>query len=313
MRTSRAVLTFDELVDGELVVLAQSGDVAALGSLLARHRGGMLAVALSVLRDPVESEDAVQDASLTALARIGDVRDPVAVGPWLKMIVRNLCRKRLATTKAIPVGHLPPVADPAADPQEVLEQHAQRDWVWHAVGLLSPPLRTVTLLRYFSSVTRYDEIAAACGIPVGTVRRRLHEARGILSRTLLTMRHSAHDDMAALTAARRRDAEEAVAAGHHGTFGALLRERWWPDVDIAWANGRRTHGIEHLVRVVDDRMSAGTRQRVTGVAASADVVVWETDVFSPPEAGPGCAPYMCWLLSYDAGRVRRVRLIHRAA
>lgn len=300
-------------LDRELVLLAQSGDSAALGTLLARHRAGMLAVAVSMLRDPAESEDAVQDASLTALARIGDLRDPAAVGPWLRMIVRNLCRKRLNATTAILAGDLPPSAERAADPQEVLERHAQRDWVWHAVGLLSPPLRTVTLLRYFSSVTRYDEIAAACGVPVGTVRRRLHEARGILSRTLSASRHNAYDDMAAVAAKRRREAEEAVAAGHQGTFEAFLRERWWPDVDIVFGNGRRTRGIGHLTQVVDVRTAAGTRQRLTGVAASIDVVVWETDVSSPPDAGPGCAPSMCWLLSYDADRVRRVRMIHRAA
>ncbi|MEU6782894.1 sigma-70 family RNA polymerase sigma factor [Nonomuraea angiospora] len=126
-------------------LVAQSGDSAALGTLLARHRAGMLAVAVSVLRDPAEGEDAVQDASLTALARIGDLRDPAAVGPWLRMIVRNLCRKRLNATTAIPAGDLPPSPERAADPQEVLERHAQRHWVWHAVGLLSPPLRTVTL------------------------------------------------------------------------------------------------------------------------------------------------------------------------
>jgi hypothetical protein len=40
------------------------------------------------------------------------------------------------------------------------------------------------------------------------------------------------------------------------------------------------------------------------VVASGDVVVWETNVFSPPDGGPGCSPYTCWLLSYDAGRLR---------
>jgi RNA polymerase sigma-70 factor, ECF subfamily len=311
VRVPSGASILDEAVDRELAVLARSGDATALGSLLARHRAGMLAVALSVLRDPDESEDAVQDASLTALARIGDLRDPSAAGPWLKMIVRNLCRKRLRVTAAIPAGDLPPVAVSTADPQEVLERHAQRDWVWHAVGQLSPPLRTVALLRYFSSVTRYEEIAAVCGIPLGTVRSRLSDARTALSRTLLSTRYAAHDDVAAMTAMRHGQAEQTIAAGHRGTFAALLRETWWPDAEVAWPDGRRGHGVDRLVRVVEDRMAAGTRQRVTGVAASADVVVWETDVFTPPDGEPGCSPYTCWLLVYDAGRVRQLRLFHR--
>ncbi|WP_406319317.1 RNA polymerase sigma factor [Streptomyces sp. NBC_00118] len=40
-----------------------------------------------------DAEDAVQDATLTALRRIGDVRDPAAVGAWLRAIVRNIARK----------------------------------------------------------------------------------------------------------------------------------------------------------------------------------------------------------------------------
>ncbi|MGW0203370.1 hypothetical protein [Nonomuraea sp. NPDC003201] len=67
--------------------------------------------------------------------------------------------------------------------------------------------------------------------------------------------HSTYDGMAAVTAARRREAEEAVAAGHQGTFGALPRERWWPDVEIAWGNGRRTRGTGHLAQVMDDEVA----------------------------------------------------------
>jgi RNA polymerase sigma-70 factor (ECF subfamily) len=301
-----------ESLDRELVLLAQAGDVAALGSLLARHRAGMFAVALSVLRDPDESEDAVQDASLTALARIGDLRDPAAAGPWLKMIVRNICRKQLRVTHPVLVADLPPAPAGVADPQEVLERNALRDWVWHTVGQLSQPLRTVVLLRYFSSVTRYDEIAAVCDIPLGTVRSRLNDARGVLARSLSSTRDGSYDEVGTMTARRRREAEDTIAAQHDGTFGAVLRDTWWPDVDIAWAGGRRVRGIEPLVNIVDTRMAAGTRQRVTGVAASADVVVWETNMYSPPDAGPGCSPYTCWLLSYDAGRVSRLRLFHRA-
>ena len=68
------------------------GEVAALGLLLEQHRAGMRAVALSILGPGPDADDAVQDAALTALRGIGDVRDPAAVGAWLRMIVRNRCR-----------------------------------------------------------------------------------------------------------------------------------------------------------------------------------------------------------------------------
>ncbi len=82
--------------DARLTRAAQAGDIAALGLLLEQHRAGMRAVALSILGPGPDADDAVQDATLIALCRIGDVRDPEAVGAWLRMIVRNQCRGLLS-------------------------------------------------------------------------------------------------------------------------------------------------------------------------------------------------------------------------
>jgi RNA polymerase sigma factor (sigma-70 family) len=308
----------------ELVLLAQRGDAAALGELLARHRAGMMAVALSVLPRAAEAEDAVQDASLTALARIGDLRDPSAAGPWLKMIVRNVCRMRL---RAAPPARLLPAEPPArplraaprshplptaglGDPEELLERQALRDWVAHAVGRLSAPLRTVTLLRYFSTVHTYDDIAAICGVPSGTVRRRLHEARKQLAGALTAARHDAYDGAAAI-AAHRAEAETAARAGHEGTFGAYLRDAWHPDVDAAWSDGRRATGIPPLVTVMDRNVSAGMLPRVADVSATRDLVLWEIDVLAVAPAERTCAAQAYWLMSLDRGRVSGLRVFQR--
>ena len=131
----------------------------------------MLAVALGVPGRPNDAEDAM----LAALGRIQDLRDPGAIGPWLKMIVRNCCRMHVRANLPVPATDRLPVSRPgeAADPAALLEDHAARDWVWHAVEQLSEPLRVVTLLRYFTGVMTYEQIGAVCGIPVGTVRSRL--------------------------------------------------------------------------------------------------------------------------------------------
>ncbi|WP_396230432.1 RNA polymerase sigma factor, partial [Frankia sp. ACN1ag] len=181
--------------------------------MLARHRGEMMAVALAVLGRSAEAEDAVQDAMFLALSRIKDLRDPGAVGPWLKTIVRNCCRMQLRTRTPVPIGGL---ADESlrgseSDPSQTLERHAARDWVWHAMEQLSPPLRLVTMLRYFTDAMTYEQIAAMCGVPVGTVRSRLSTARAKLSQELLTGASSPHQDMTALTAARWQEAEQTLS------------------------------------------------------------------------------------------------------
>jgi RNA polymerase sigma-70 factor (ECF subfamily) len=246
--------------DRDLVRAAQAGDVSALGLLLARHRPGMTAVAISVLGYGPDAEDAVQEATTIALARIGDVRDPDAIGPWLRQIVRNACRMQLRARQPLPLDdHLhavPPSAEP--DPAQLLEQHATRDWVWHALERLSPPLRLVVMLRHFSGVTAYQDIADACGVPVGTVRSRLSEARGKLSASLLATADDAYGDVAAIAAFRRREVEETLVAAEQGTLAEALAAYWSPEAEFTYSSGH--HSVGHAVVWVQ-QLEAGRVRR----------------------------------------------------
>ncbi|MYV54937.1 sigma-70 family RNA polymerase sigma factor, partial [Streptomyces sp. SID3212] len=173
------------LEDAALTRAAQAGEVTALGLLLERHRAGMRAVALSILGPGPDVDDVLQDAAVTALRRVGDVRDPAAVGAWLRMIVRNTSRSLVRG--AVPYRplddlHLPSTAP---GPEQWLERHALRDWIWEAMEELSPALRLPMVLRHFSTgVTSYERIAEAVGVPVGTVRSRLSQGRAKLATAL---------------------------------------------------------------------------------------------------------------------------------
>ncbi|MER6440072.1 RNA polymerase sigma factor [Streptomyces sp. NPDC001185] len=300
--------------DSELVHAACAGDAGSLGLLLARHRAGMYAVALAVLGHGPDAEDAVQEAALVALRRIGDVRDPDAVGPWLRTVVRNVCRARLRTRSDLLV------ADPATvlaerrqdgppDPAEVLERHALRDWVWTALEDLSPPLRLVAMLRYFTSATSYEDIAALCGTPVGTVRSRLSQARKKLAEALLAQADRTYDDAAALTALHRRIAETTMASAHDGRLASALAEWWSPRTDISWPTGKRT-GIDYLPGSMDRDLSDGVRHELLNVVASRDVVIWEAALISPPEDPFHCPPGVVWVHFVEKGRFGRIRLHH---
>lgn len=85
--------------DEDLVQSARDGDVSAVGLLFDRYRAPLYAVALSVLQDPDEAQDAVQDAFLVALSKFHELRDPSAAGGWLRSIVRNNCLMRLRTRR----------------------------------------------------------------------------------------------------------------------------------------------------------------------------------------------------------------------
>ncbi|WP_405057898.1 sigma-70 family RNA polymerase sigma factor [Kribbella sp. NBC_01505] len=296
--------------DSELVRAACSGEIGALGILLARHRPGMTAVAVSILGAGPDADDAVQEAMAVALARIGDVRDPAAVGPWLRQVVRNACLTQLRARRPLPLDDqlhaVLPSTEP--DPAELLERHATRDWVWRALEDLSPPLRLVMMLRHFSGVTAYQDIADACGIPVGTVRSRLAKARGQLSTSLLATADDAHSDVNALAAVRRREVEDTLVAAERGTLAEVLAAHWSRDAGYSWWGGRGdTSGF---LRAMYQDIADGVRGRVTNVLASGELAVSEIELFSPPEDPSHCPPKVVWVQRLQDGRLRDLRLFH---
>jgi len=301
-----------DVPDSELVRLARTGDAAALGALLARHYAGMYAVALAVLRDPADAADAVQDAMLTALSRLSrDLRDPAAPGAWLRAVVRNECRMQLRSPRPSTVERIDDLLPVGRDAgaEQLIDQTATRDWVWHAIRRLSPPLQEVTLLRYFTGVRSYDHIASACGVPVGTVRSRLSQARGILARDLLATRDTFPDDASGFSRAARLQAEHAVAAGNSGEFAGFLRESWHPDATASWSDGRQVRGVRAVAETMDTSVAAGIRQRLVTAVAGSGLLVWEIDVLNPPGIS-GCPAQACWLLRLTQGRVSHLRLFH---
>ncbi|MEV4172468.1 sigma-70 family RNA polymerase sigma factor [Nonomuraea sp. NPDC049709] len=270
-------------------------------------------MALSVLGHGPDAEDAVQDATLIALRRIGDVRQADSVGAWLRTIVRNVCRSRLRS--AATTTPLPDLAVPAAgtSPEQLIDQHAMRDWLWRAIDELTPTLCMTVMLRHFSPRTpSYHQIAALYGVPVGTVRSRLSEARAKLIEAMATTADTAHDDDAALTRASAREAAEILAAAEQGRFAELTAERWTPDV--AYYRGRqRVGGRDFLIRGMASDLEAGVRQQFRIAVTSRDTTIWEMDLVNPPDKPGHCPPAVAWLMSMRNGLMHQLRLFHAPA
>jgi RNA polymerase sigma-70 factor (ECF subfamily) len=300
-----------EQTDADLVRAARCGEVAAVALLLERHAPRMRAVALSILGPGADTEDVLQDAAVVALRRVTDVRDPEAVGPWLGTVVRNACRSLLRQRRSVEAaGDWIPASD-AADPERWLERNAMRDWVWEAIERLSPTLRLPLVLRHFSDgVTSYDDIARACGVPVGTVRSRLSQARARLCEELAGIATGAHSDASRLTDASRQQAQETLAAAERGHFDAFTAERWTTDVGL-FIGTQHLGGRDLLVRGMEGDLADGVRQRPVHIVAGRSLAVWEMDLISPADNPEHCPPSVAWVLTLDdAGRVQRLRLHH---
>jgi RNA polymerase sigma-70 factor (ECF subfamily) len=184
----------------ELVVAAQSGDVAAMAALVDEFAATVHGAAYGWCGDAHLAADIAQEAFATVLARIGDVRDPAAFPGWLMSVVRTAATRahrvhRWGTTDGI---------DRPADergPEAAVVAADEVERVRLAVEALPPHLRLPVVLHYVAGRTVAD-IAHLCDVPVSTVKQRMRVARARLrdgmdemaEETLCRLRPTADDD-----------------------------------------------------------------------------------------------------------------------
>lgn len=82
-------MTKQSLGDDQLVITFLDGDAAAMGSIYERYADSLYDFCLRSCGSPARAADAVQDTFMTAMERLGDLRDQSALRPWLYAIARN--------------------------------------------------------------------------------------------------------------------------------------------------------------------------------------------------------------------------------
>jgi RNA polymerase sigma-70 factor (ECF subfamily) len=160
--------------DAELMRRIAAGDEPAFRQLADRHARYLYGIAHSLTGNPSDAEDVVQETLVAVLG--SKFRGESAVRTWMVQILVR--RAGMLRRKKRPGGAWP--ADPAAtrESDRLAGTEARLDL---AVMLetLSPEHRQVIVLREVEQMS-YDEMAAALGIPRGTVESRLHRARAEL-------------------------------------------------------------------------------------------------------------------------------------
>ena len=142
--------------DATLARAAQAGEMVGLGMLFERHRARLHAVAVGMLGYGPDAEDAVQDAIVIAMRRIGDLREPAAAGGWLATIVVNVCRARLRRPPhELPTADIVNARGALDSVQQSIDQGALSDWIWTALERLPEPQRLTVMLRHFSTANSY--------------------------------------------------------------------------------------------------------------------------------------------------------------
>jgi RNA polymerase sigma-70 factor, ECF subfamily len=165
-----------DLDEATLVVRAQEGDVGAFESLARRHQSALYRVAVRVLGDPVEAEDAVQEALIDAWRRIGRFRADSAFSTWMYRIVTNRCLSMLRRRRPIPVERIDDRVPAPDSPERSAELDAGLVALHRAVGGLGDDLRVCWVLRELEGLG-YADIAQIAGASEDAVRGRIHRAR----------------------------------------------------------------------------------------------------------------------------------------
>lgn len=162
--------------DATLVERSADGDTDAFAVLVRRYGPVMRAYAARILGGDTDADDVVQDATLLAWQRIGDVDEPEHVRRWLFRITANKAVDRLR--RRHPQQPLDTVVEHAdAQPTEhVVAVRMQVEDVARALRDLPDGQRAVWVMREVGGAS-YAEIEAETGLPLSTVRGMLARAR----------------------------------------------------------------------------------------------------------------------------------------
>ena len=190
MTSSRRDAAREEASDEALAERVRaSGDVAAFGVLVTRYRARVVALARRMLASTSldEAEDVAQEAFVAAYDKRLSFRRGEPFRPWLYRIAVNRCLDRLRAQSRRPalleIASVPEPVGEGGDPLEVLLTEEGEQRLSAAVAALPPKLRAVFLLRHIDDLS-YEEIAAAVGVPLGTVKTHLFRARALLRAAL---------------------------------------------------------------------------------------------------------------------------------
>jgi RNA polymerase sigma-70 factor, ECF subfamily len=202
--------------EDKLIELAQEGDQEAFCLLARSYQRRIYALALHYTRDPHEAEDLSQEVWLKAYRAIGGFRGEAGFYTWLRRITVNtfLNHQREMKTvyssekKAFRLGELVSLdelgltpAEPRQAPEERLQQQMMVEKVMEGLSELTAQQRLIFLLKHREGMT-YDEIAQACAVSTGTVKKALFRAINRL-REYLGVKLGAAEDVSYAARERR--------------------------------------------------------------------------------------------------------------
>ena len=258
--------------DSEVVAAIVAGDPGGLAEAYDRYAAPLYAYCRSLLREPADAADVVQDTFVIAASRLAGLRDQNRLRPWLYAVARNECYRRLratATNITAPLDTMPDVTDATADVSGEADRAELRALLRSAVRGLSPSDQDLIELQMRQGLD-VAEIAALLGVSRNHTHALLSRARDQLETSLgaLLVARTGRDECAALSA---------MLEGWDGQLTVLMRKRLHRHIERCSVCGERKRrelapalllGLAPLAALSSAAMPAGMRAHVLKLASS---------------------------------------------
>lgn len=190
--------------DRQLPLVGSAPRMVSIADVFAAHQPRIRRYVLSLVRDPAEADDLTQEVFLRAHRKLGSLRDPDLVLPWLYRVATNVCHDRFRQRARQPqldgsgpddqvVANATPESGAPVDVEREAVRSEMSACVQGYVSELSDGYRQVILLHDAEGLTN-PEIAEMLGVSVDAVKIRLHRARRKLQALLADNCAFSHDD-----------------------------------------------------------------------------------------------------------------------
>jgi RNA polymerase sigma-70 factor (ECF subfamily) len=176
--------------DRILIERCLKGDEKAFEELLRTYRTSVFSICLRMVRNRTAAEDIAQEVFIKVFAALNRYDPAYPFASWLNRITSNLCidhlRKEKDRTISLdqPIGGgdddlLIQIPSLAAGPDREMESREMMAILEEAMGILPEHYRIIVILRHQEQLS-YEEISDTLGIPLGTVKARIHRARNMI-------------------------------------------------------------------------------------------------------------------------------------
>ena len=204
--------------DPEVVAAIVAGDPAGLAEAYDKYAVPLHSYCRSMLREPADAADAVQDTFLVATAKLQSLRDPGKLRAWLYAVARNECLRRLRAGNTLSaLEEAPDLPTQTAEVGIATERAELQELVRAAIDGLNPGERDVIELSLVAELDG-DELADALGVSRNHAHAQLSRARSQLERSLGAL-------IVARTGRPACPDLDAMLTGWDGQLTVLMRKR----------------------------------------------------------------------------------------